>query len=111
MLLCLAMPERLSAFHLVLQLESPFEKKRMRYGFLLLHCHRLSEAKYLEAEETERSEHTHHNRRDELRPTSLALSQNMGVTALIFAAENAGEIILRCLLCCSPSVVKRPFVS
>lgn len=54
MLLCLAMPERLSAFHLVLQLGSPFEKKRMRYEFLLLHCHRLSEAKYPEAEETER---------------------------------------------------------
>lgn len=48
------MLKRLSVFHLVLQLEFPSEKKRMRYVFLLLHCHRLSEAKYLEAEETER---------------------------------------------------------
>lgn len=54
MSLFLAMPERLSAFHLVWQRESHFEKKRMRYEFLLLHCHRLSEAKYLEAVVTER---------------------------------------------------------
>lgn len=40
--------------------------------------------------------------------TSLALSQKIGSTALMLAAEKAGEIIFRWRLCCSPSEVSRP---